>query len=54
MPVVIRTRTYGPQTYNEFSRGPNRPTRDPGPADDPTPTPETPEERLEREIAELF
>ena len=49
MPVVIRTRTYGPQTYNEFSRGPT-----PDPADAPGSTGETPEERLEREIAELF
>ena len=57
MPVVIRTRPYGPQTYAEFSRGPTpdrTPTDDPGPAGDPGPTPETPEERLEREIAELF
>ena len=51
MPVVIRTRPYGPQTYAEFSRGP---TRDPTPTRDPSPTPETPEQRLEREIAELF
>ncbi len=53
MPVVIRTRTYGPQTYAEFSRGPARTTT---PTDDPesTPTSETPEQRLEREIAELF
>ena len=51
MPVVIRTRPYGPQTYAEFTRGPTRTT---APTDDPTTTPETPEERLEREIAELF
>ena len=51
MPVVIRTRNYGPQTYAEFSRGP---TRDPRSTRDPGPTRETPEQRLEREIAELF
>ncbi len=51
MPVVIRTRPYGPQTYNEFSRGP---TPDRTLTAAPGPTPETPEERLEREIAELF
>ncbi len=49
MPVVVRTRPYGPQTYAEFTQGP---TRTPTPTDGPTP--ETPEQRLEREIAELF
>ena len=45
MPVVIRTRTYGPESYAEFSRGPRRETGQ---------AVETAEERLEREIAELF
>ena len=45
MPVVVRTRTYGPDSYAELSRGPRR---------DAGPGAETPEERLEREIAELF
>ena len=59
MPVVIRTRPYGPETYAEFSRSPTRtrtptPSPDPTTARDPATTPETPEQRLEREIAELF
>ena len=45
MPVVVRTRTYGPESYAEFSRGPRRGAGRGA---------ETSEERLEREIAELF
>ena len=45
MPVVVRTRTYGPESYAEFSRGPRR---------EAAQSAETSEERLEREIAELF
>ena len=46
MPVVIRTREYGSaESYAQLSRGPER---------EPRPTGETPDERLEREIAELF
>ena len=45
MPVVVHTRTYGPESYAEFSRGPQRETGRGR---------ETSEERLEREIAELF
>ena len=39
MPVVIRTRNYGPQTYAEFSRAP---TRDPRPNPRPHRQPPTP------------
>jgi DNA helicase HerA-like ATPase len=46
MPVVIHTREYGSaESYAQFSRGPER---------EPRQTGETPDERLEREIAELF
>ena len=46
MPVVIRTREYGSaESYAQLSRGPQR---------QPRRTTETPEEQLEREIAELF
>ena len=45
MPVVVRTRTYGPESYAQFSRGPQREAGQ---------STETHEERLEREIAELF
>ncbi len=46
MPVVVRTREYGsPESYAQLSRGPGREARE---------TSESPEERLEREIAELF
>ena len=45
MPVVVRTRTYGPESYAEFSRGPRHGAGRGA---------ETSEERLEREIAELF
>ena len=45
MPVVIRTRDYGPESYSQFSRGPER---------EAVQIAETPDERLEREIAELF
>lgn len=46
MPVVVRIRDYGSsQSYSEFDR---RGLRQPGP------TTESPEERLEREIKELF
>ena len=45
MPVVVRTRDYGPESYAQFSRGPEREAGQ---------SAETPDERLEREIAELF
>jgi DNA helicase HerA-like ATPase len=45
MPVVVRTRTYGPESYAQFSRGPRREAGQ---------SMETHEERLEREISELF
>ncbi len=46
MPVVVRTRDYGSaESYAQLSRGPGRDTAQAG---------ETPEERLERDIAELF
>ena len=45
MPVVIRTRAYGPESYAQFSRGPRHEAGQ---------STETHEERLEREIAELF
>ena len=45
MPVVVRTRDYGPDSYAQFSRGPEREVGK---------STESSEERLEREIAELF
>ena len=45
MPVVVRTRDYGPDSYAQFSRGPEPETGH---------SIETADERLEREIAELF
>ncbi len=45
MPVVVRTRDYGPDSYAQFSRGPEL---------EAAQSIETPDERLEREIAELF
>ena len=49
MPVVVQIREYGSaESYAQLSRGPVRESAD------PLESPETPEERLEREVAELF
>ena len=49
MPVVVQIREYGSaESYAQLSRGPIRESAE------PLESPETPEERLEREVAELF
>ena len=49
MPVVVHIREYGSaESYAQLSRGPIRESAE------PLESPETPEERLEREVAELF
>jgi hypothetical protein len=49
MPVVVHTRDYGSsESYEQLSRGAGTFSRA------PSSRTETPEERLEREIAELF
>ena len=54
MPVVIRTRDYGSsESYAQLSRGPS-PKREGRTTPAPGDTSETPEQRLEREIKELF
>ena len=54
MPVVIRTRDYGSsESYAQLSRGPSR-KREGQTAPMPSDNGETPEQRLEREIKELF
>ena len=58
MPVVVHTREYGSaESYNQLTRGPMRASAnglDTSDSEGSSGSTETPEERLEREVAELF